>query len=244
MGSMTFKNFKEDTKNEIYFYGEIVSSDWKWEESDVSMQDFNDEMAKMDKTKEIDIYINSPGGSVTAGVAMLNRLKRFTGTKNVYIDSLAASITGVISMCYDNLFVYNTSMLMVHPPMGGITWGYNAAELREDAETLDKIEENMIIPAYLSKTTLSEEEMKESVKVTSWWGAEDIKANFKNVTILEEDKTVVACIKDKNILNKYKNTPGTFRNFLESEPKPQESKVKNNNEIEVAKAKLKLMLEI
>ncbi|ELN2578448.1 Clp protease ClpP [Enterobacter kobei] len=47
---------------------------------------------------QVDIRIHSPGGSVLDGFAIYNTLKRLTGTVNIFIDGLAASMASVIAM--------------------------------------------------------------------------------------------------------------------------------------------------
>lgn len=237
VGSIEFKNISNDV-GEIYIYGTIISSSYKWDDSDVTLSEFKEQLDEFKDMKNLDIFINSPGGSVTTGVSMLNLLKRHNATKNVYIDALSASIASVLMMSYDNLYVYPTSMAMIHKPMIGLMWGANADDLRKQAEDLDRIEENMIIPAYLEKATdeLTEESLKDMLKAETWIGAKDIQKYFKNVTILEDEKELVACIKDKEILNIYKNTPQELLRENKKDVVEESEEVKN--------LKAKLLLEL
>ena len=62
---------------ELYFYGDIVSNeDLKETYSDTCPKDIQDILSQIDDSKPLDIYINSCGGSVTAGIAIYNMLKR------------------------------------------------------------------------------------------------------------------------------------------------------------------------
>lgn len=96
---------KNETKDnaELYFYGDIVSSCLgAWDDTDQypeSIKKFLDNV----KGKDLDIYINSGGGSVFAGMAIYNMLKRHKGFKTVYIDGLAASIASVIALAGDKV---------------------------------------------------------------------------------------------------------------------------------------------
>ena len=97
------RNFLEvknatNTSADLYFYGDIVSS-WlgAWDDTDQypdSVKNFLDEH----KGKDLNIYVNSNGGSVFAGIAIYNMLKRHNGHKTVYIDGLAASISRSMSL--------------------------------------------------------------------------------------------------------------------------------------------------
>ena len=71
---LQIKNSTE-TSCDLYFYGDIVDSWWgAWDDMDQypeSIKNFLDEA----KGKDINIYINSGGGSVFAGMAIYNMLK-------------------------------------------------------------------------------------------------------------------------------------------------------------------------
>jgi len=61
---MTIKNLT-DKSADLYIYGEIVdNSEWKWDESDVMPNDVKDALEKVDGLDTLNIYINSPGGSI------------------------------------------------------------------------------------------------------------------------------------------------------------------------------------
>lgn len=243
VGTIEFKNMAED-KGEIYIYGEITSGSDKWDETDVILSEFKDNLDSFKDKKELNIYINSPGGSVNVGNAMLNQLKRHPATKNMYVDSIAASIASVILMAYDNLYIYNTSQMMVHKPAIGINWGGNANDLRKTAETLDRFEENTLLPAYMDRTTeeLTEDNLKAMLNNETWLGSKDIQKYFKDVTILENNKELVACIKDVSILNNYKNVPESIKSTINKGKGSQEDKQKEGIELEYLKARLELEL--
>lgn len=91
-----FKN-ATDTSVDLYFYGDIVSDWWgAWQEEDQYPEAIKNFLAEAGG-KDLNIYINSGGGSVFAGIAIYNMLKRYTGKKTVYVDALAGSIASVIA---------------------------------------------------------------------------------------------------------------------------------------------------
>lgn len=53
---------KSQSKGEIYIYGDIVSD--KWLETDVTATDFKNQLDELGDVNEIDVHINSSGGSV------------------------------------------------------------------------------------------------------------------------------------------------------------------------------------
>jgi ATP-dependent Clp protease protease subunit len=86
----------------------------------------------------INLYVNSPGGSVFEGIAIHNMLKRHKAKVNVHVDALAASIASVIAMAGDTIFMPKNSMLMIHNPWTFQLWKCSS-ELRKVADDLDRI---------------------------------------------------------------------------------------------------------
>ena len=110
-----FLEIKNQTENsaDLYFYGDIVSSWWgAWDDTDQypeAVKNFLDGV----KGKDLNIHINSGGGSVFAGITIYNMLKNHSGFKTVYIDGLAASIASVIALAGDKVVMRTGSSLMI-----------------------------------------------------------------------------------------------------------------------------------
>ena len=68
----------------------------------------------MDGTENINIHINSGGGSVFGGIAIYNMLRRNNAHKTVYVDGLAASIASVIMMAGDEIVMPKNATVMIH----------------------------------------------------------------------------------------------------------------------------------
>ena len=158
----------EDNVGELRIYGQIVNLKL-WEE-EVSATSFRKEMEALEDVNEINLYINSPGGSVFSGQAINTLLKRHDAIVNVYIDGLAASIASVIAMAGDNVYMPKNAMLMIHQPMSGV-WG-NAEEMRQEAELLDKITKTAIA-TYQEKTNLEEDELVDMMDNETWLTGEE-----------------------------------------------------------------------
>ena len=222
-----FLNIKnlENEKAELHFYGEIVSDEWeKWSDLDTCPEDVLNYLSKIENSKELDIYINSGGGSVFAGLGIYNILKRHKGRKTVYVDGLAGSIASIIAMVGDEIIVPSNSFLMIHKPLCGVCG--NANDMREMADTLDRIEEGLI---NTYKTKLKDnvdiETIKAMVNAETWLTGEEASKYF-NITVTEANKMIAKV--DTNLLNSYKNVP---ENLLKAE----DLAIKNK-EIEIALA--------
>lgn len=138
---LTVKN-ETLTSADLYFYGDIVSDWWGvWTDADQYPEAIRDFLKAQDG-KALNIYINSGGGSVFAGLAIYNMLLRHNGFKTVYVDGMAASIASVIALAGDKVIIPSNAFIMIHKP-----WAYcegNATDFRKMAEDLDAVESGIV----------------------------------------------------------------------------------------------------
>lgn len=130
-----------DISADLYFYGDIVSDWWgAWQNED-QYPDAIKNFLSQAEGKDLNVYVNSGGGSVFAGMAIYNMIKRH-GEKNkvkVYVDGLAGSIASVIAFAgTEPPEIPSNAFLMIHKPWGAISG--NADEMRKMADDLDKIQ--------------------------------------------------------------------------------------------------------
>jgi ATP-dependent Clp protease protease subunit len=205
---------------ELYIYGEIT--DWKWLDEDVTPTSVAEELGKLKDVDSINVYVNSVGGNVFAGVAIYNELKRFNKPITSYVDGLAASIASLIVLAADKVVMPSNAMIMIHNPWGCICG--NANELRDFADRLDKITESVLIETYHNKTGIEKDKLKEMLDAETWLdGKEAVELGFAD-ELLEEQK-VAACYVGDNIkfndvevqLNKFRAFPKA--KFTEHTPK-------------------------
>jgi len=111
---------------------------------------------KSQNITEIDVFINSPGGSVFEGFAIFNLFRDFK--VNTFVNGIAASIASVIALAGDTLRIYKNSYLMIHNPWSIAIGDHN--DMNETGETLESIRDTLI-DLYKSKTGMSEEELKD-----------------------------------------------------------------------------------
>ena len=74
-----------------------------------------------DPEKEVSMYINSPGGSVTAGLAILDTMKMVKCPVATYCVGQAASMGAILLACGEKgrRFALPHARIMVHQPWGG-----------------------------------------------------------------------------------------------------------------------------
>lgn len=154
---------------EIYVYDEIGY--WG-----ITAADFARDLKSLGDINQIDLHINSPGGSVFDGTAIYNLLKGHKATVTTYIDGLAASMGSVIAMAGDRIVMPENALMMIHNPWGGAVG--DAAELRKQAEVLDKVKASLL-SVYTSRTGLSEDDVSAIMDAETWYtGTEALAAGF------------------------------------------------------------------
>jgi ATP-dependent protease ClpP protease subunit len=156
---------------EVLIYGDIGES-W-WAES-VTASAFVRELQAID-TANLDVRINSFGGSVPDGLAIYNALRRFPGVVNVYIDGVALSIASLIAMAGQTVTMAANAQFMIHAPWAGVVG--NANELRVAADVLDGFSAGMS-KSYATKTGTPVQDMLALLTdgVDHWYGAAEAKA--------------------------------------------------------------------
>ncbi|KEI18210.1 head maturation protease, ClpP-related [Clostridium haemolyticum] len=240
-GKIEIKNQTED-KAELYFYGDIVSETWQsyWFEEDKCPQDVSDFLKELENSKDVDIYINSGGGSVFAGIAIYSMLKRHKGKKIVHVDGLAASIASVIALAGDEVIIPSYANFMIHNPLCFLFDSYNAKKLREVADCLDSCKEN-ILNIYLAnaKNDVTKEELSKLMDNETWMTGEEASKYF-NITV-EENIEAVACA--SNLFNKYNNVPKNILNNNKRSAVIDNTKIIKDPEIEALIKRINLKFE-
>lgn len=127
----TFKN-QTETSADLYFYGDIVSDWWgAWQDEDQYPDAIKNFLSEQEG-KDLNVYVNSGGGSVFAGIAIYNMIKRHAAKANVkvYVDGLAGSIASILAFAgSEPPEIPSNAFLMIHNP-----WSYcegNAADMRK-----------------------------------------------------------------------------------------------------------------
>lgn len=157
--------YTEESGSELHIYGDITSGDgWFGSESDVSSYRIEQELAGLDTSKPLTVYINSRGGMVGEGWAIYNQLKRFEKCKTV-ADGFVASIATVIFMAGREREMSPASMLYIHNAWTN-TAG-NAQQLRKDADDLDKMTERSAA-IYLEHVNIGAEKLRELMDAETW----------------------------------------------------------------------------
>ena len=206
------------TSCKLYFYGDIVSSVWdKWGNDDKCPQDVADLLNAIPHDAQLDIYINSGGGDVFAGIAIYHQLKRRTGLNVVHVDGLAASIASVIAMAGDDIIIPASAQMMIHKPWS-LAMG-DADELRKTADALDGCQAS-IMDIYMSKVIAGVERgtVEEMMNAETWMTGTTA-AQYFNVTVDDVAPAAAACASD--YFGRYKALPQSLASPLKEEAKAE-----------------------
>jgi len=97
-----------------------------------------------DPEKDINIYINSPGGSVTSGLAIYDTMQFVKCDVNTYCIGMAASMGAILLTggTKGKRFSLPNSRVMIHQPWGGARG--TASDISIQAQEILRLKENLI----------------------------------------------------------------------------------------------------
>jgi ATP-dependent Clp endopeptidase proteolytic subunit ClpP len=181
-------------KAELRIFGEIG---WEVLASDL--------IAKLDALGDIDldVRINSVGGSVIEGMHIYNRLRLHKGGVEVTIEGIAASMATVIACAGKTVRMMDAGWFMVHDP-SGMSWG-TAEDMRKAAEVLDKMRDT-IVDVYVARTGKDRAEVETMMDDETWMNPEEAKAHGFIDEIVEIDMQIAAQLGTVD-LSKFRRPP-------------------------------------
>ncbi|MCW3766462.1 Clp protease ClpP [Paenarthrobacter sp. PAE-2] len=135
----------------------------------VDAAQFVQDIAALD-VETINLYVNSPGGSVFDGVAIMNALRRHKAQVVATVDGLAASAASFIVQAADEVVMGFGSEMMIHDA-SAICWG-NAAEMTETASILDQLS-STIAGIYAERAGGTADEWRDAMRAETWYSAEE-----------------------------------------------------------------------
>ncbi len=102
-------------------------------------------LESMDPDKDIHLYINSPGGSVTAGMAIYDTMNFVKCDVSTICVGLAASMGAFLlsSGAKGKRFALPNSEIMIHQPLGGIQSPTQATDMKIRTDHILRTKENL-----------------------------------------------------------------------------------------------------
>ncbi|MGC9450619.1 MAG: ClpP family protease [Oceanipulchritudo sp.] len=137
LSEMMRRKFLKERK--IFFWGEVNDDSAR-----LATEQFL-YLEAMESGKEITVYLNSPGGSITAGMAVYDTMRLITSPIKVIVVGLAASM-GSIFLCggaKGKRLVYPHSRVLIHQPLIMGTMRGAAVDIHIQAQEMEKLREEM-----------------------------------------------------------------------------------------------------
>lgn len=136
---------------------------------------------------DIDLHINSIGGSIFEGSAIYNAFNNYRrGTVNSIVDGVAASAASWVAQAGKHVAIERNATMMVHDGAGGV--GGTPKELREQADLLDKLS-NSMAETYARRTGNTATAWRKIMQSGDTWynAAEAVKAKLADAIAGDED---------------------------------------------------------
>ena len=149
------KDAKDQTVERVLSIDGTIA-DESWWGDEVTPAEFRKQLFA--ESGPVTIWINSPGGDVSAAAQIYNMLRDYPGKVTAKIDGIAASAASVIAMAADEVLMSPVSTMMIHNPWT-IAWGDERDMERVKAQ-LAEVKET-IINAYQLKTGLDRKELSD-----------------------------------------------------------------------------------
>ncbi|MBL9207168.1 MAG: ATP-dependent Clp protease proteolytic subunit [Opitutaceae bacterium] len=95
----------------------------------------------VDPGKEITFYINTPGGSITAGMAVYDTMKLITSPITVVVTGMAASMGSILLSAAPKgrRLLYPHSRVLIHQPLISGRFSGPATDINIQAQEMEKI---------------------------------------------------------------------------------------------------------
>lgn len=146
--------------------------------------------AQIDDDADLDIHINSYGGSATEGAAIHALISQRAGRTNTVVDGIAGSAASLIAMAGETLTMSAGAVLMIHDPA---TFAFGpAAELHRAINQLEALGTSYA-RIYADKSGKSVEDCREVMRAETWFSSEQaVEAGFADATSNEKAVPVAA----------------------------------------------------
>lgn len=158
---------------------------------------------------DITLRVNSPGGDVYQGLAIMNQLRNHPGRVTAYVEGLAASAASFIVVGgADELIMNKNSELMIHDAISMVSG--NAEEIADALAGLERASEN-IASIYAEKAGGDSEPWREAMRAETWFTAEEaVEAGLADsVGGIVRPAAEVAAMQSKfSLMNKFKGRQG------------------------------------
>lgn len=131
------EKFLEERK--VFLWGEV---------SDKSARDVTEKLLYLEADapgKTIVFYVNTPGGSITAGMSIYDTMRMITSPVHVVVTGMAASMGSILLCGADkgNRFLYPHSRVLIHQPLISGQMVATAVDIHIQAQEMERLRDEL-----------------------------------------------------------------------------------------------------
>ncbi|MEC2131825.1 Clp protease ClpP [Brevibacillus centrosporus] len=139
---------------------------------------------------DVELYINSGGGSVFAGSEGYTILKEYPGKVTAKITGVAASAASFLAMSADEIMMSPTAQMMIH---NAATWTDGDKNTHSSNTNMLHGTDVAITNAYRLKTGRSMDELLDLMNKTTWMNAQQaVELGFADGILFDEENSLVS----------------------------------------------------
>lgn len=208
--------------------GPIVSSSdhwiYKWLGIEATSPQQVDRLILDANGEDLEVEINSGGGSVFAGSEIYTALKSYKGNVTVKIVGIAASAASVIAMAGNKVIMSPTAQMMIHNASARAEGDYRNMN---NASKMLKNTNETIASSYRIKSRMSEEELLKMMDDQTWLTPKQaLECKLIDEIMFENEFDMVASVDSsgmlpKTVIDRLRNT---IKNPDEEEPELDNAK--------------------
>lgn len=168
------------------------------------------------RVKPIHMYINSPGGSITAGLAIYDTMQYITSPVATWCVGQACSMGSLLLTAghKDMRFCLPNSRIMIHQPSGGVSG--QATDIQIQAEEILKMKDKMY-SLYMKHTGVSKETLAPLMERDKFMSPEEAKKfglidhvmerppHVENVTVVDHTEPKTKALEPANPKDFFQN---------------------------------------
>lgn len=153
--------------------------------------------------EDMEIVINSPGGSVMEGLQTINLIQKCPYQITATVEVMACSIAAVIALACDKIKIKSTDIMVLHNAMT-ITMG-NKEQLKQDIDTLTAVDK--ILHDHITAKCKKPDELIAQLETGNdvWLTGSQVADMFTNVELVKvlKKKPMQNCVDFSKVVNSY-----------------------------------------
>ena len=162
--------------------------------------------------EKVKIEINSPGGSVIAGLAIANAIKNSKAHVIAHVTGIAASMASVVACACDEIEMEEAAFLMIHNPWSEAEG--DAEDLKHAADILEGMETAMRAFYRGKFPAMSDAELDQLMADETWMTGAECKERGMVCELVPADVRAAACLTKRH----FKHIPEAAAKFLAEFP--------------------------